>query len=196
MTLLELVVGLTIAGFTMAAGYGALASIVDHREHAEAGMDAVARGAAHRRLLVEWLEGARLKVNQEGPPFRGMDGVHGDAPDDALTFLTTAATPLGASETVVRLYIDRDSITPERGLTAEVAIWQGVERQRVEIEPHAGGLDLRYSTRMLGSTEWLPSWVSSTVLPDGLELVLTPQQDDTLPPLLRLPITVPLRGSR
>jgi hypothetical protein len=196
MTLLELIVGLTITGFTMTAGYGALASIIDHRVRAESQIDAVTRAAAQRRILAEWLAGARLTVDQNGPQFRGLDGAYQNRPDDELTFLTTGSTPVGAAATVVRLYIDRDSLTPEHGLTAELSTRQGSVSERVEIEPHADALDLRYSTRMLGRAEWLPSWISSTVLPGGVELTLMAQPGDTLPPLLRLPITVPLGSAR
>jgi prepilin-type N-terminal cleavage/methylation domain-containing protein len=196
MTLLELIVGLTITGTTMTAGYGALASILDHRSAAEAKIDAISRSAAERRMLLAWLESARLTVDQDGPPFRGLDGTYHDLPDDELTFLTTADTPVGARESVVRLYVDRDTLTPERGLTAELSTWRSLRRDLVEIEPRAAGLELRYTTRMLGRGEWLPSWISSTVLPAGVELTLSPGQGDTLPPLLRLPITAAIGGGR
>jgi hypothetical protein len=192
MTLVELVVGLTITGIAMTAGYAALASILDHRSAAEEHIDAVSHAAARRTALRAWLEGARLIVDQDGPPFRGLDGTFHDLPDDELVFLTTADTPAKGAETVVRLFIDRDTLTPERGLTAELSTWHSLERERVEIEPHAGGLDLRYTTRMLGRSEWLPSWISSTVLPAGVELTLRASEGDTLPPLLELPITAPI----
>jgi hypothetical protein len=196
MTLLELLVGLTITGTILTAGYGALASIVDHRAVVETQGDAVARAAAERRALVDWLEGARLTVDQDGPQFRGLDGTAGMLPDDELTFLTTSATPLGAAESVVRLFVDRDTLTPERGLTAELWSWHSLRRSRVEIEPRAVGLDVRYATRMLGRSEWLPSWISSTVLPAGVEIALSPEEGDTLPALLRLPIVAAIGGGR
>jgi prepilin-type N-terminal cleavage/methylation domain-containing protein len=196
MTLLELIVALSITGVILTVGYGALGSIVDHRAAAGTRIDAVSRSAAQRRALLDWLEGARLTVDQEGPQFRGLDGTAGALPDDELTFLTTAATPLGTAESVVRLYVDRDTLTPERGLTAELWTWHSLPRSRVEIEPRAGGLELHYTTRMLGRSEWLPSWISSTVLPAGVEMALTPQDGDTLPPLLRLPIVAAIGGGR
>ena len=192
MTLIELMVGLTITGTVLAAGYGALASLVDHRAAADARTDALARSAAERRTLLDWLEGARLTVDQDGPQFRGLDGTAGAEPDDELTFLTTAATPLGAAESVVRLYVDRDTLTPERGLTAELWTWRSLLRSRVELEPRVTGLELRYATRMLGRSEWLPSWISSTVLPAGVEITLDAAQGDTLPALLQLPIVAPI----
>lgn len=196
MTLLELLVGLVVTGVAVSAGYGAFTSIVDHRVRAEAQLDSLTRAAAVRRMLGSWLSGARLTVDEAGPSFRGLDGSFEGTPDDELTFLSTATRPGQPRELVVRLYIDRDTLTPERGLTAELSIWPSTESERVEIEPSAGGLDFRYFTRTLGSTEWLPSWISSTVLPGGVELTLMNAQEDTLPALLRLPIVVPLGAGR
>lgn len=196
MTLLELVVALTITGITVTAGYGALASILDHRAAADARMDAVTRAAARRRMLVAWLRGARVTQDQNGPSFRGLDGTFQGQPDDELSFLTTAETPSGAGETVVRLFIDRDILTAEDGLTADLSVWRGAQNERVEIEPSAGGLDFRYATHMLGREEWLPSWISSTVLPAAAELVVLARPNDSLPGLLRLPITAPIGAGR
>jgi hypothetical protein len=196
MTLLELIVGLTITGTVVTAGYGALASIVDHSAAAEERIDAASRAAAQRRALLDWLEGARLTVDQDGPQFRGLDGSAGAMPDDELSFLTTAPTPLAAAESVVRIYVDRDTLTIERGLTAELWTWHSLRRTRVELDPRVAGLDIRYATRMLGRSEWLPSWISSTVLPAGVEVVLSAAKGDSLPPLLRLPILAAIGGGR
>lgn len=195
MTLLELVVGLTVTGVTLSAGYSAFTSMVDHRTRAAAQIEGTARAAEGRRALAEWLENARLVIDQDGPAFRGLDGVYQGLPDDDLSFLTSGG-PAGSGEIVVRLYIDRDSLTPERGLTAELSGWRNSRAELVQIEPRAAGLDYRYSTRVLGQTEWLPSWISSTVLPSAVELRILPAPGDTLPALLQLPIVVPLGGGR
>jgi type II secretory pathway pseudopilin PulG len=195
MTLMELVVGLTVTGLVLSAGYAAFSSVTDHRARAEAVTSAISHAAAARRTLSRWLEGARLTVDDGGPPFQGLDGIHDGLPNDELTFLTTAGGNGRLMEMVLRLYVDRDSATPERGLTAELSEWRGTTMQRIEVEPAATTLDLRYFTRMLGHDEWLPSWISSTVLPAGVELRLAAVEGDTLPALLRLPVAVPL-GSR
>src|SRR4051795_6887410 len=195
MTLLELIVGLTVTGMTVSAGYTAFASMLDHRTAAAEEVERVSQAADARRTVLEWLEGARLTVDQSGPQFRGLDGVYQGLPDDDLSFLTASPGAAGSREAVVRLYIDRDSVTPESGLTAELTPDGGVTR-RIEVEPHARGLDLRYSTSALGRIEWLPSWISSTVLPLAVELKLMPEEGDSLPPLLRLPLVVPMGSSR
>jgi prepilin-type N-terminal cleavage/methylation domain-containing protein len=195
MTLLELVVGLTITGIALAAGYAALSSALDHRQRATEVTGAVARAAAVRRTLVSWLSGARLTVDEGGPEFRGIDGLHGGLPDDELSFLTTTPTEVSPSQTLVRLYVDRDERTPERGLVAELGEWRGSAPVRMEIDPRAHGLELRYLSSLSREQHWLPSWISASVLPAGLEMVVTAPPADTLPPLLGLPFLVPL-GTR
>ncbi len=192
MTLLELVVGLTIAGLAVSTGYAALAGIADHGERATRLLDAATTAAGRRRTLLAWLRGARLDVERPGSAFRGMDGVRDDLPDDELTFLTTTPTDVSDAATVVRLFIDRDSLTPERGLTAQLARWPRPEVVRIELDSTVAGLECRYLTRMLGSSEWLPSWISESVLPLGVELRLLPAPGDTLPRLLALPLVAPL----
>ncbi len=196
LTLIELVVALTISSLAMAAGYGALGAIVDRRRRVEEASAAVARAAAERGLVESWLTGAHLTVEEGGPAFRGLDGVSGDSADDELTVLTTAPTPLGTGETIVRLYVDRDERTPERGLTAAFAEWRGTAVGRLEIDARVTGLQIRYRSSLLAGAAWLPSWVSTSLLPAGAELTLTGDGPDTLPALLRLPIVVPLAGGR
>lgn len=195
MTVMELVAGITITGLALAAGYSAFTSVVDHRQRAEQATVAVARDAAIRHSLISWLAGARLPAEESGPAFTGFDGMHGTMADAELGFLTTAATPLGSGHTIVRLYIDRDEDTPERGLVAELTEWRGAASQRIEIEPRVAGLEIRYLSSQ-EARQWLPSWISSSVLPAGVELSLHAGEFDTLPPLLRLPILVSYGSSR
>jgi len=190
MTLLELIMGLTITGMAVTAGYGALANLITNGDRAGQALDATLRVAAERRAISHWLAGARLMIDESGPSFSGLDGTDEHRPSDDLTFLTTADTPLGIGNTVVRLYIDRDTLTPERGLTAEFARWPHDAGKRLEIDPRVDGLDLRYFTRMLNQAEWLPSWISNTILPGAVEVRLLPAAGDSLPALLALPLVV------
>jgi prepilin-type N-terminal cleavage/methylation domain-containing protein len=196
LTLIELVVALTITGLAMAAGYGALGAIVDHRQRVEERSAAVARAAAERGMLESWLAGTHLTVEEGGPAFRGLDGVSGDSADDELTILTTASTPIGSGETAVRLYVDRDERTAERGLTATFAEWPGTLARRLEIDPRVTGLQIRYRSSLLTGAAWLPSWISTSILPVGVEVTLTGDGPDSLPALLRVPIVAPLAGGR
>jgi type II secretory pathway pseudopilin PulG len=196
MTLLELIVGITVTGLALTAGFGALGMVGDRRARLEASMNAVAHAATLRADLAAWVGDARLVADEGGPNFRGLDGVRGHIPDDDLTFLTTAPTPLGTGETIVRLYIDRDSATAERGLTAVFAEWRGVSLTRVELDTSVVGLDIRYLSGVLGRRAWLPSWISSTLLPAGVELRLIAATPDSLAPLLQLPVLVPFRNGQ
>lgn len=193
MTLLELIVGLTITGLVLTAGFASVAAIGDRRGQVEATMDAIAHEANARAEIIAWVAGASLIADEGGPQFRGLDGVRGSTPDDQLMFLSTSRTPLGLGSVVVRLYIDRDEATPERGLTAAFTEWPDTAITRVEIERRVQGLDIRYLSRIQFRQGWLPSWISSTILPAGVELRFSPMTGDSLPHLLQLPILVPLR---
>jgi hypothetical protein len=196
MTLVELLAGMVVAGAAIAGGYGALAAVLDQRDRVEAAIAATVRGAAERRTLAAWISGARLTADDRAIQFRGMDGYFDDLPDDELSLLTTTPTPASDGETVVRLYVDRDSLTSERGLVAELSAAGSATAERIEIEAAAAGLEARYLTRMLGRAEWLPSWISSTLLPLAVELTVVPAPGDSLPGPLRLPILVPVRTAR
>ncbi len=193
MTLLELIVGLTVTGLVLAAGFASLATIGDRRARIEVTLDTIVREANARAEIIAWVAGASLTLDEGGPQFRGLDGVRESMPDDQLTFLTTSQTPLGAGGIVVRLYVDRDDATPERGLTAAFAEWRGTALKRVELDPRVQALDIRYLSTFQFRLGWLPSWISSTLIPTGIELRPLPAPGDSLPPLLRLPILVPLR---
>jgi prepilin-type N-terminal cleavage/methylation domain-containing protein len=200
MTLIEVLVGLTITGVVMGVAYAAFASILDHRERAAEAHREIARAAAVRAALADWISGARLTAEEDGTEMRGLDGEYQGNGDAELSFLTTAVTPLEGGQTLVRLFIDRDESTLERGLTAELAEWRGTSSKRIEVEPLATGLSLRYLSSVSGDVVWYPSWVSSSVLPLAVELTLSADADhnggDGLAPLIRLPILVPLRAGR
>lgn len=193
MTLVELLVGLTIIGIVLAGGYAALSSIADHRQRVAEVTEAVTRAATIRRTLRDWIWGAHLSAEEAGPEFQGIDATDGAFADDELAFVTNAATGLGGGGvTQVRLFIDRDPRTPQRGLVAEVSEWRGTGRETIEVEPRAQGLDVRYLSGLSSEPQWLPSWISASVLPRGVELTLSAAVPDSLPPLLRLPVVVSL----
>ncbi len=191
-TLLELVVALAIGGVALAAGYGAFGALVDRRTQVVAAANAAARESAVRNSVAEWLRGAHLTGDFDGPRFQGLDGVTQDMPDDELTFLTTARAPLDAPETIVRLYVDRNPRTAEQGLVAALMEWRGSKARVVELDSAVGGLDVAYVTQVLVVRGRLPSWISSTMLPAAVELRFLPRARDSLPRLLQLPLLVPL----
>jgi prepilin-type N-terminal cleavage/methylation domain-containing protein len=189
-TLIELIVSLTITGAVLSAGFAGFGAILDRRDLSASILDEVSRSAGERELLRSWIEAARVPLQGE-PAFAGLDAVYGKLPDDGLTFLTAAATDLEGVTTVVRLAVDRDERTAERGLVAHLTSWPTGVRRTLEIDPRVIGLELRYYSVPLGDRGWLPSWVSSTILPSGVEIRFL---GDSLPPLLRLPLLVPIGG--
>lgn len=196
MTLLELLVGLAVTGLVLAAGYAALASISDHRRRAAQALDDAVRAAAIRRTVAEWVAGARLEPDGTGPEFRGVDAVDGGHADDEISFLTGAASAAPAGGVpVVRLFVDRDPATAERGLVAELGGWRGGARERVELAPAATGLRVSYLSALSRDPVWLPGWISSTVLPRAVELRVE-ADPDSLPPLLALPLVAALGDAR
>ena len=191
LTLIELLVALSITGLVMASGYGALSVMMDHRARVMTATDAVASAGAKRRMLEGWLRGARLNIYGDAT-FEGLHGVDADRPDDALTFLTSAPTPLSAQETLVRIYIDSDDNTPERGLTVALTDRKGGATRRIEVDPRATALDIRYLSGVFGKRTWLDSWASTTVLPSAVRITMSSEDPDSLPSLLRPAIIVPL----
>lgn len=196
MTLLELVVGLTITALVSAAGYAAFASIADRRRDALAHADVVAHEAATRRALVAWIDGARLTV-EDTPPFSGIDRTTARSPDDELSFLTSAVTPLGEGDIVVRLYIDRDDRTAERGLVAEFSEWRRDRRLTLVLDSSATALNIEYQGGGITGQGWIPSWISSSILPAGVRVTVSDSARAGTAGVgfLRLPITVAISGT-
>ena len=196
MTLIELVVALAITGIAIASGYQAYATISDRRAIASERADAVVHAFALRALLAHWLSNARLTVEEDDVVFRGVDterrlGDDGAASAD-LVFLTSARSSVGNHGTVVRLFVVRDS---GGGLMADLTEWHGPRATRLRLDPAIGGLSIEYTSSVGGRTEPTTSWVSSTMLPVAVRLRFLPKGTDTLPPLLRLPLTVRLEGN-
>lgn len=195
-TLVELMVSLSIIGLALGAGYSALSTVIDLRNSSEEMSEEVLRAAAIRHALREWIAGARLSTDPADPSFRGLDGVHEDKSDDALSFISAASTPIEARVSYIRLFVDRTIETPERGLVAELVDENGRIRSVLEVEPRVAELDIRFLSGVTGQRQWLPSWISSSVLPRAVELRLLPSSGEALPDLLARPLLVPIPGGR
>lgn len=196
LTLVELLVALTVTAVTMSVGWSALGTIADRRERARAASTVTVRAANVRRQVVAWLEGAHVTGEEDAPPFQVTDHASRGRPDDELSFLTSATTPLGRGDVGVRLYVDRDPRTAEQGLVAAFADRWTARTMRVELDPSVVALEVRCRSDMRGRTEWLASWLSGTVVPQGVELTLAAAGTERLAPLLRVPIVVAIAGGR
>ena len=196
MTVIELLIGLTVVSLAVGAGYIAISTLIDHRGRARDAVAGTARVTAVRRAVVTWLEGAYLAPEDQAPPFQVVDHVRQQQADDEVVFLTSARTPLGVGDVIVRLFVDREGRTPERGLTAEFVERYGAKTARVELDSSIVGLDVRCLSEVLGKREWMRAWLSAAMLPQGVELRLAADAPDRLAPLLRIPVTVALLGGR
>ncbi len=191
-TLVEVLVGMTVAALALGAGFAALSFVGDRSRDAEISAKTALEGAVAREMLVDWLSGALFRASNRAGEFQGLDAEENGLDSDELYLPTTAMTPLHASTTVVRLFIDVNDTTPERGLVAELTERTQDEPMRVELVPQAARLDLAFLPDVPDAEEWLPSWVGQGGLPRAVELRLTAASGDSLPPLLRLPIRVAL----
>jgi prepilin-type N-terminal cleavage/methylation domain-containing protein len=202
MTLIELTVSLTITGLALGVGYTAFGTLSDRRMEAAQRADDVARAAAVRRTIANWLADARLTIEEDEVIFRGVDGVRrapsGDVPDDEITFFTSAPTQLASGGTIVHLHVVRGDSVPaaERGLVADLSGWRDARRQRIVLDTAVTSIDVSFLSSVLGQRTWLSSWVSSTILPAGGRVTLGATEGRALAPLLALPITVSLENGR
>lgn len=193
---MEVLIGLTVAALALTAGFATLGFLSDSDQPVDVASALALRGATTRNLLTEWLSEARFQAGRRGEQFQGYDGEDYGTPMDSLVMPTSASTPLGVGTTVVRLYVDRDERTPERGLVAALTELITDEPRIVELVPEVGSLDISYMVPVEGTTgEWTQSWFSNR-LPGAIRVVLGPNRNDTLPPLLRYPLLVPLEASR
>ena len=200
MTLLELVLGLTLLGLIGAIGASTLATLADQRRRIRDANTPVQRSATIRRTILSWLEGAHGAVTMPGASSAGgfqlVDARSGDRDVDELVFATTALSPFSSGDVVIRLYIDRDDATLERGLTADIRSASGAPISRVQLDSSVVELDAHCLTELLGTRRWLPSWISPELLPRAVELRLRAARGDSLSPLLQKPMLAVLEGGR
>ena len=136
MTLMELVIGLAITGMMATAGAAAFTSIVDHRETVKKANAATERASALREMIRSWILNGFVRVDIGGGP-RGLsragqatrvtmrtgntvvDLTPAKNSGDQVTIVTSAVNPSMMPNLSIRLYIDVDDNTPEKGLTME-----------------------------------------------------------------------------
>jgi prepilin-type N-terminal cleavage/methylation domain-containing protein len=198
MTLIELIVALAITGVAIATGYQAYATIIDRRSSAAAYADSTARAFAVRETLASWLSNARLTIEEDEIVFRAVEGakrrgaVERGSAD--LLFLTSARSPVSAHGTIVHLFVGSDSA--DNGLTAELSEWRGRRVARLRLDPAIAAMAVEFSSARGSRGEMTSSWVSSTVLPPTVRLRFAARVPDSLPALLRLPLTIHLDATR
>ena len=203
-TLLELLVALVVAGAAVAIGYAGLVSVSEASARSRASSQPVFAAAAARSALSAWLSSATLMEGTHPQPFRGVHRTDGPTRSDQLTTAISNGGSLRPGPRRLRVWVDTDPLTPQRGPVVELAPI-GDDRlastDTLEIAPSATGLALRYLVLVDGRERWVDEWVSQSQLPRAVELRLLEfararlgAVDDvpSLPPLLTIPIVVPI----
>jgi prepilin-type N-terminal cleavage/methylation domain-containing protein len=210
MTLMELVIGLAITGMMAAAGAGAFASIVSHRETVRTASVATERAAALRDMIHVWISAGTVQIPRGGGP-RGLTRAFGaaatriaasgamntaavsaaQASGDELTFTTTAINPSLVANARIRLYIDADNNTPEHGLTMEYQANLQQPLVRRMLDSTIDTLEVEFLDSR--TNRWFRSSEAATIAAaTAVRVTLLPGTGHSAPPLLELPMIFPL----
>jgi len=203
MTLMELVIGLAITGMMAAAGAGTFASIIDHRRTIRDASLSIERAAALREMIHSWLIAGSVQIQRGGGP-RGLTrGVVGASPatrggnniasvtaaqasGDELTFTTTALNPSLLGNVRIRLYVDGDNNTPEKGLTIEYQPNARMPLVRRMLDSTIDTLEVEFLDRR--TNRWLRASEAATIVPRAVRVTLLHGEHGPLPAILELPM--------
>jgi prepilin-type N-terminal cleavage/methylation domain-containing protein len=208
MTLMELVIGLAITGMMAAAGAGAFSSIIAHRRIIRDASVDTERAAAFREMLETWINAGTIQIQQGGGP-RGLTrGVGAALPTgggrggitsntaavsaaaaigDELTFTTSALNPAFTANVRIRLYIDGDNNTPERGLTMEYQPNLQQPLVRRMLDSTIDTLKVEYLDPR--TDRWVRASEAATIAAQtAVRVTLLPGEKHTIPPILQVPM--------
>lgn len=204
-TLMELIVALTVTGFMAAMGTAAFTSIIDNRHLLRESTAETERASALRETLRQWLVPATVQFAQGGGP-RGMRrgsqnttllnnrtqngavGVTAAAmSDDEISFTTTAPNPANAPSARMRLFVDTDESTPEKGLALEYQVSAQTPLRRVQLDSTVAAMTIEYLDSR--TNRWIPSSESATARPKAMRITLTAMEGVATPALMQLPMT-------
>jgi hypothetical protein len=204
MTLMELVIGLAITGMMAAAGAGAFASIIDHRRVIRESTVSTERAAALREMIESWINAGTIQIQRGGGP-RGLTRGGGAAASraasmsagtaavsaaqgagDELTVTTTALNPSLLGAVRIRMYVDADNNTPEKGLTIEYQPSAATPLVRKMIDSTIDSLRVEFLDRRTG--RWFRSAEAATIAPRAARLTLVANPNAPPQPLLGVPM--------
>jgi prepilin-type N-terminal cleavage/methylation domain-containing protein len=210
MTLMELVIGLAITGMMAAAGAGAFSSIIAHRRIIRDASVDTERAAAFREMLETWINAGTVQIQRGGGPRgltrgvgaalptgggRGGGGITSNtaavsaatAIGDEITFSTTALNPAFTANVRIRLYIDGDDNTPERGLTMEYQ--PNLQRPLVRrmLDSTIDTLKVEYLDPR--TDKWVRASEAATISTQtAVRITLLPGEKHTIPAILQVPM--------
>jgi hypothetical protein len=197
---LELVVALVVTGLVATVGAGAFEQLIARRANVLAATIATERASARRALLQEWVTGGTLiqplRHESVEAEWRAFDTTLAETlrppatRGDALWFETSAATPAAAPNVTMRLYVDDDRDTAERGLCVSFRRGPEAPVERLELDPTVTALHVDYlaaedrrwlAARDVGGVPVLAARLRLDVADGGAARLAT------------LPLTVPVR---
>jgi prepilin-type N-terminal cleavage/methylation domain-containing protein len=214
LTLMELVIALAITGMMAAAGASTFSSVIDHRRVLREASVATERAAALRETIESWIDAGTVQIQQGGGP-RGLTrggatrgggaGASGSNPmnaaavsaaqasGDEVSFTTTALNPSLLPNVRIRLYVDADNSTAEKGLTIEYQPNAQMPLVRRMLDSTIDTLTVEFlDTR---TNRWFDAQQAATISPRAVRLTLR-SSDTTSAPILGLPMIFPIGTQR
>jgi prepilin-type N-terminal cleavage/methylation domain-containing protein len=197
MTLMELSVAIAITGMMAAAGAATFSSIIDHRRVIRESTVATERAVALRDMIRGWIAAGTISIQSGGVP-RGLSsstriatpgmatGVTAAASTgDELTITTTALTPSQSPSTRIRLFVDGDDNTPERGLTIEYQGSNNSPLQRRQLDTAIAAMTVEFLDNRTG--RWYAATQASAITPIAVRFSFAAAEGDSIPRILSLP---------
>lgn len=208
MTLIELVIAITILAMMVTGGSVAFGTIIDRQQTIRYASAEVERAASMREMLRQWILQGEPQIQQGGVPRGARAGAQvatvalgsraGSASTagvtaaastgNELTIVTSAPNPLMTSNVRIRIFVDTDDNTPERGLTIEYQASTQTPLMRRELDSTIGDLTVEFYDQR--TSRWIPSTEAATGTPIALRITMIPADGFSLPRLLTLPLTV------
>ncbi len=213
MTLIELVIGIVITGAMASIGAATFGNLIDHRAVI---MDATVeseRVAALRNMLRTWIEsgtivqqlqdatvmfsrGGDVTIHTQRSPRSGtMAGVSDGSTTgvtaavstgEELRFQTNALPDAASNNVSVRLFVDGDSNTPERGLTIEYQRTNQAPLQRRMLDSTITGMMVEYLDA--ATLRWVPASQPRSFSRVAVRVFFTMDESRPQPRLLQLPL--------
>ena len=211
MTLIELVVGVVITGVMAAIGTAAFGSLIDQRRVIVQATVEVERAVALREMLRHWIgagaiapQAQQLRVagaRSGGTPLARQRSAATAEPlllpaistGPELRFTTSALAWSGVPNIPVRLFVDGDESTPERGLTIEYQASPQAPLFRRQLDSTITGLRVEYLDRSTG--RWVDEQDGLVARRLAARLTLLGDPSAPLPAILGTPLLFVLPGA-
>lgn len=196
-TLVELMVSLAVGGLVVAAGHAVLQTTIDAAARSRAAREPALAAATARLMLTDWLRSAA--VIEGAGSFRVIHRAGVGAHLDELAFAVHHGGHLYPGPHRIRLWVDRSSTSPRRGLLAEVIPLGGdhASADTLEVAPEVMNLGIRVLILSDARERWVREWESVAEPPLAIELRLAgpthvtlgaAPPPESLSPILALPI--------